>query len=148
MIKTQMEISERIVTMLSSEKEEDRVIAIQALQSEHPLVWAALTGYTGLAHGRDKAVDGKKLLAAIHKSKDYSLGSNVRYKGLRESPLMVVINISASEFTSAAKLKSYAVMLECKYFNKSSQTFVTITDRLECFEPIKPNQDGSLQVAE
>lgn len=128
---------EKIANLLQTGKEEDKTIAIQLANSVHPLLWACLSGFVESDGRSSSSITAKNLIAAVYKNKEWSPGNVVKYRGLENSPNMIVVNVKVSTSTSAAKMVSYSVKLQCRYFNDRTQTFSEVEDKVECFEKVE-----------
>src|SRR5688572_16832809 len=123
-----MSLEPRIRMGLLSNDPELKNLMMEVVKDQYPLLWAALQGYTYNTLTND-------VMTHLEKSDFVSIGWLAKYKGLENIPLMVVtqVNIRDANRLSAAGA-IMATFLTCKYYNKSTQNFVEITDRVECFE--------------
>lgn len=131
-------IPERIIDMLSG-GQEMRGLGLTLLREYSPAAWACLCNYTGWGNGPVGEV-----LEEMHKNKYTNIGDIVRYRGMPESPNMVITNIvlrptppSGSTYSPNPRTFSesfYHTDVTVRYWNKSKQELNSVTDRLECFE--------------
>lgn len=134
MIKGESKISEKIVTMITSKDAEMNVLAMEVLKKDQPAVYAALLNYTGYQDLDENAIK------EIYRNKEFNIGTVVKYRGMDDCPKMIVVDVQLKKYASAASVKTvakYWFIITAKWYNKSSQTFQQIQDRLECFEIIK-----------
>lgn len=124
-------ISEKIKEMLASNDSEIYQLGMTYLRQNEPSIWAALLSYTGIA-----PVTGE-LLGLLSRMSIIHMGYNVRYRGLDDSPTIVVTEVNLAPQTSKDKSAiNYKTMVSGKYFCTKTNTFVHVQDRFECFEII------------
>lgn len=123
---------EKIKEMLVSKDKELQKLGWQLCQEKYPAVWAALLNFTRGGTVTKDHVD------MIEKNPYINIGTPVRYRGMEFAPSMVVINLQLSSQSGLS-----TTQVTAKYFNKGNQTFVSVTDRIECFEIIKKKEDES-----
>ena len=130
-------IEEKIVDLLKSKIQENVDLAMSVCRVEYPFLWVALLGFTGLGE------ISSEILNEVAKKRLFNVGTRVKYKGMDGSPIMVVIKAEMSKQHSLVGT-TYITNLTCKYYNKSTQSFSTTIDRVECFEliDIKENDDN------
>ena len=135
MIRGESKISEKIITMITSKESEMNVLAMEVLKKDQPAVYAALLNYTGYQELDENAIK------EIYRNKEFNIGTVVRYRGMDDCPKMVISNVELKKYTPTYSTLSttakYWFIITAKWYNKSSQAFQSIQDRLECFEIIK-----------
>lgn len=132
MIKGDSKMSDKIVDMMSSPDAGMNMLAMEVLKKEQPAVYAALLNYSGYRELDEKAIK------EIYRNKDFNIGTVVKYRGMDDCPKMVITHIEMKKLQNmSATNTKYYFNITAKWYNKSSQTFHNIQDRLECFEIIK-----------
>lgn len=119
---------EKLIMMLKSGAKDNIALAMTILKTEHPAMWVSLIGFSG------EGVITEGLVLQLAKSSAVSVGSVAKYRGMKEGPEMVITDLMIKPTKSIVKTDAYCTMVTCKYFNRSNQSFMTIQDRLECFE--------------
>lgn len=123
------DIEEKVKTLLASADEEAHRLGMEICRTQHPALWASLMSFTGYGKITIEAI------SVIHRHSGLSIGMPVRYRGMDGSPNMVVTNIKFTTSNIGGR-EMYYTYLVCKYFQRSSQVFSTVEDRVECFEKI------------
>lgn len=118
---------QKLVGLLTSGIKENIDLAMTVLKHHHPAMWCALLNYTGIGEVNEEILKKLSIQGTL------SLGNRVKYRGMENCPQMVVTHMALQPQKSAFG-NNYYTKVTCKYFNKSTQTFVTIEDRMECFE--------------
>lgn len=118
---------DKIVKLLASGEASSIALAMTVLRKVHPAMWTALAGYIGTEPVTED------LIKQLSRQGMVNIGHKVKYRGLDESPVMVITAMQIQNAKSSVGDR-YFTTAECKYFNKSKQEFCTVKDRLECFE--------------
>lgn len=118
---------DKIVKLLASGEASSISLAMTILRKVHPAMWTALSGYIGTEPVTED------LIKQLSRQGMVNIGHKVKYRGLDESPVMVITAMQIQNAKSTMGERYYTTA-ECKYFNKSKQEFCTIKDRLECFD--------------
>jgi len=138
MIKGDAKFPEKIKMLLKAGDPESINLALEVCKIEHPAIWAALLNYTGVLSSFNGSspqagigsAPKDQILAHIADNRHIlNIGHKVRYRGMEGCPTMVVTSISVEY-----KGTLYITKVEAKYYNKSSQSFCSVADRIECFE--------------
>lgn len=124
--------------LLTSPNTEDIKLGLEICKKAYPFVYAALIDIKIPTTGIDNKalVSFDEAISTIDKNladTGMGIGSIVTYRGLPNSPEMVISKIEIDRFNSSIS-KSLYVTIECKYFNKSRQEFNSVRDRIECFQ--------------
>jgi hypothetical protein len=122
-------VIDRAFDLIGSGIGENINLGMTLLEREAPLFHATLLGYTS------KENITKEMLVTLSRKAYIMPGDIVRYRGMDSSPTMVVSEMKA--VSNGGIAGGYHVKLLCKYYNKSSQKFEAIEDRIECFDRIK-----------
>ena len=127
-------MNDKIKTMISSDDPEIKALGYSILREDNPGVWAAMMSYTGMGNHTLSIIDDLRLQDHI-----INIGTLIRYRGMDNSPVMVVTEVSVEDSrTGSLSSKRYNTMLHAKYFNKSTQCFCAIVEKIQCFDIIKP----------
>ena len=119
---------EKLLEMRKSGLKDNINLAMIVLKSEHPAMWASLLTFTGEGPVTEALVKQLSLSASV------SVGNTAKYRGMKDCPEMVITDLALKPTKSIVKTDTYHTLVTCKYFNRSNQSFMTIQDRLECFE--------------
>lgn len=133
----------KVKQMLLSNDPELKTLAMSLIQADEPAVWCALLNYTG-NNANEQAI----ITQIENQGHIVNIGHSVRYRGIPDAPPMTITDVTIRQVTSAGtthKVYVYYTEIQAKYWNKSTQAFVKVTDRLECFEILnnKINYDES-----
>lgn len=131
----------KIMDLLRSGQKESYDLAMIILQKEYPAVWAAMLNFTVDLSTFSDLTARSKMIEEIYKNSYINIGTKVKYRGMNQCPPMVVTTIGVNNFKGFGNTIIISTVITAKYYNKSSQSFTTVNDRIECFEIIRDEED-------
>lgn len=161
-------MKEKTLQMLTSADPEIVNLGMELCRQENLMLWSCIIGYTGLGEVTKEALESiaaneKVTIGTVVRYKgmqgcpnmvvnemtlkkegNSTLGSirTTSASFLTINPHTGALTPSSSTTSSKPNVprSTYYTSITCKYYNKSTQKFETITDRIECFEIVDINK--------
>lgn len=124
-------IPEKLLQLLKAADTASLDLAMTICKTEYPAIWALLANLN--VNSSDVKDRGEAVTAAL-RNVHINIGDVVKYRGIDTSPTMVVTNVDMKKNTVMGTYEYFTTMITCKYYNKSSQGFSNVIDRIECFD--------------
>ncbi len=128
---------EKINKLMTSSIAEDITLGLELLKKEDLGLFCALieVNIPLQNYNRNKVEYGDVIntFETTLSSHNIRVGTKVRYKGMENSPTMVINHIEAIKSTKTA-LPGIQINIRAKWFNKSRQEFLIVSDPINYFE--------------